>query len=145
MSYNEAHINENLRCLMYKPNHSHQDIEDFIVACMPDHIPLPLLLACDLGCIECLNLFFIYGSDPYHAYQCVKRYYSVSSRKECIERIKTYIEQNAIMQLLVGIRQDNPGPLSTITRHPLYTRDVLRSILKLVAHTASSSIHQHKP
>ncbi len=131
MSYNEDHIRKNLISLMDRPNHSHQDIEDFIVACMLDHMPPPLLVAYNFGCMECLNLFFFYGGDPYEAYQCVKRYYAVNSRKECIERIKLFMEQNAIMQLLVGLRQDNSGPLSTIRRHPLYTRDVLRSIFRL--------------
>lgn len=120
---------------MSSPNHIHQDIRSFFQDFGILYENINLILEHYNGCHDCANIIIEYGQ-PYislflHSWQRsvnLMPHFGDARRKYYITFVQVYRER-VILPILVGVR--SKSLLLQITTHPLYTRDIWRSVFRL--------------
>jgi len=105
--------------------HQHEQLEIYLRQANKQVYRFMLLLskACQSYCNECIDLLIKYGADPYFALTNLQQNYGHKfGRDRLVYHIHKNTKQNLI-SFLVSISTQNGK------KHPLYTRDVLQSIV----------------
>jgi hypothetical protein len=105
--------------------HQHEELEIYLRQANKQvyRFMLPLSKACQGYCNECIDLLIKYGADPYFALTNLQQDYG---HKFGRDRLVYHIHKNTkenLISFLVSISTQNGK------KHPLYTRDVLPSII----------------
>ncbi len=113
------------------PHESHDALETILREYT--ELDYPLLLTnkgIRIGCETCIDLMIKYGKTPERTINTLKRRERLatpgSASEKCIRKVQFKIFENKVLPLLLFVKK-----VPTFSRHPLYTRDVLRSILRL--------------
>ncbi len=96
---------------------------------------MPLMYACRHENTNYIELLIKYGADPVFA---LKQFSSYADAGSVINLLLRHINRwNGMIPFLVGMHKHNTRTLENFFKHPLYTRDVLRSIMRLAIDTTT--------
>ncbi len=111
---------------MASSDHNHEYIGSFFQEFGILYENLHVILNHYSGCYECANIIIEYG-EPYIINPLL--HMLKSKNNHYMSFVQVYHERS-ILPLIVGIRSESS--LHPITKHPLYTRDVWRSVFRLI-------------
>ena len=113
----------------------YDEVETYLKRNRPNakSLRMPLMYACRHENTNYIELLIKYGADPVFA---LKQFSSYSNAGCVINLLLRHINRwNGMIPFLVGMHKHNTRTLENFYKHPLYTRDVLRSIMRLAVDT----------